>query len=179
MRCIPYIVLYVALLVLNSCQSEPSLQRYFVDKSESKDFIALDLSPSILNLDKSKLTITQKEALGSFDKMNILAFKLNDKNKAQFELERANVNSILKDEKYQQLMKFGSGQEGASISFIGDDEHIDEFVFFANKKENGFAVVRVLGKDMNPTMIFNMISVLKEADIDLDQLKPLQDLMTK
>ncbi len=179
MRCIPYIVLYVALLVLNSCQSEPSLQRYFVDKSESKDFIALDLSPSILNIDKSKLTATQKEALGSFDKMNILAFKLNDKNKAQFELERANVNSILKDEKYQQLMKFGSGQEGASISFIGDDEHIDEFVFFANKKENGFAVVRVLGKDMNPTMIFNMISVLKEADIDLDQLKPLQDLMTK
>jgi hypothetical protein len=179
MRCVPYIVLYVVLLVLHSCQSEPSLQRYFVDKSESKDFIALDLSPSILNIDKSKLTATQKEALGSFDKMNILAFKLNDKNKAQFELERANVNSILKDEKYQQLMKFGSGQEGASVSFVGDDEHIDEFVFFANKKENGFAVVRVLGKDMNPTMIFNMISVLKEADIDLEQLKPLQDLMTK
>jgi len=85
----------------------------------------------------------------------------------------------LKDEKYQQLMKFGSGQEGASVSFVGDDEHIDEFVFFANKKENGFAVVRVLGKDMNPTMIFNMISVLKEADVNLDQLKPLQDLMIK
>jgi Domain of unknown function (DUF4252) len=179
MRCIPYIVLYVVLLVLHSCQSEPSLQRYFVDKSESKDFIALDLSPSILNIDKSKLTTTQKEALGSFDKMNILAFKLNDKNKAQFELERAKVDMILKDEKYQQLMKFGSGQEGASVSFVGDDEHIDEFVFFANKKENGFAVVRVLGKDMNPTMVFNMISVLKEVDVNLDQLKPLQDLMIK
>ena len=179
MRCIPYIVLYVVILIFHSCQSEPSLQRYFVDKSESKDFIALDLSPSILNIDKSKLTTTQKDALGSFDKMNILAFKLNDKNKAQFELERANANSILKDEKYQQLMKFGSGQEGASVSFVGDDEHIDEFVFFANKKENGFAVVRVLGKDMNPTMIFNMISVLKEADVNLDQLKPLQDLMIK
>ena len=179
MRCIRYVVLYVVLLALHSCQSEPSLQRYFVDKSESKDFIALDLSPSILNIDKTNLTATQKEALGSFDKMNILAFKLNDKNKAQFELERANVNSILKDEKYRQLMKFGSGQEGASVSFVGDDEHIDEFVFFANKKENGFAVVRVLGKDMNPTMIFNMISVLKEADVNLDQLKPLQELMIK
>ncbi len=52
-----------------------------------------------------------------------------------FEAERAKVNSILKDEKYQQLMKFGSGKEGASVSFVGDDEHIDEFVFFANKKE--------------------------------------------
>ncbi len=179
MKSIPFIVVYLFTLILNSCQSEPSLQRYFVDKSESKDFIALDLSPSILNIDKSKLTANQKDALGSFDKMNILAFKLNDKNKAQFEIERSNVNAILKDEKYQELMKFGSGKEGASVSFVGDDEHIDEFVFFANKKENGFAVVRVLGKDMNPTMIFNMISVLKEANVDLDQLKPLQDLMIK
>ncbi len=177
MKCVPFIVLYLLTLVLDSCQSEPSLQRYFVDKSESKDFIALDLSPSILNIDKSKLTGSQKEALGSFNKMNILAFKLTDKNKAQFEIERSHVNALLKDEKYQQLMKFGSGQEGASVSFTGDDEHIDEFVFFANKKENGFAIVRVLGKDMNSTMIFNMISVLKEANVDLAQLKPLQDLM--
>lgn len=27
-------------------------------------------------------------------------------------------------------MKFGSGKEGASVSFVGSDEHIDEFVFF-------------------------------------------------
>ena len=74
-------------------------------------------------------------------------------------------------------MKFGSGKEGASVSFIGDDEHIDEFIFYANKKENGFAIVRVLGKDMNPTMIFSMIGVLKEANLDIKQLKPLQDLM--
>lgn len=177
MKFVSFLVLFVLSLGLNSCQSEPSLQRYFVDKTESKDFIALDLSPSILNINKSKLTTSQKEALSSFDKMNILAFKLTDKNKAQFEIERTQVNAILKDQKYQQLMKFGSGKEGASVSFIGDDEHIDEFIFYASKEENGFAIVRVLGKDMNPTMIFNMIGVLKEANVDIDQLKPLQDLM--
>lgn len=74
-------------------------------------------------------------------------------------------------------MKFSSGKEGASVSFIGDDEHIDEFIFYANKKENGFAIVRMLAKDMNPTMIFSMIGVLKEANLDIEQLKPLQDLM--
>lgn len=177
MKFVSFLVLFVLSLGLNSCQSEPSLQRYFVDKTESKDFIAVDISPSILKIDKSKLTTSQKEALGSFDKMNILAFKLNDKNKAQFEIERTQVNAILKDQKYQQLMKFGSGKEGASVSFIGDDEHIDEFIFYANKEDNGFAIVRVLGKDMNPTMIFNMIAVLKEANVEIGQLKPLQDLM--
>jgi len=123
------------------------------------------------------LTADQVKALQSFDKMNILAFKRNDKNQAQFEAERSKVNAILKDEKYQQLMKFGSGKDGASVSFVGDDEHINEFVVYANKKENGFAVVRVLGKDMNPTSIMNMISILKESNLDLEQLKPLQEMM--
>jgi uncharacterized protein (DUF1015 family) len=166
-------------LFLFSCNSEPTLQQYFVVNTENKDFIALDVSPSILNVDKTKLSIAQNDALKSFDKMNILAFKLNDKNKEQFEIERAKVNSILKDEKYQQLMKFGSGKEGASVSYVGSDEHIEEFVFFVNKKENGFALIRVLGKDMNPTNIMTMMQVLQKSNVDLEQLKPLEQLIKK
>lgn len=174
-----YIVAVLCSLFLISCNNEPTLQKYFVENTENKDFIALDVSPSILNVDKTKLSAEENEALASFDKMNILAFKLNDKNKAQFDAERAKVTAILKNEKYQQLMKFGSGKEGASISFVGDDEHIEEFVLFANKKENGFAVVRILGKDMNPTGIMTMMSVLKSSNIDLEQLKPLQEMLKK
>jgi hypothetical protein len=165
------------LLTFTSCNSEPSLQKYFVENTENKDFIALDLSPSILNLEKTKLTAKQTEALHSFDKMNILAFKANNQNKAQFETERAKVTAILKDPKYQQLMKFGSGKEGASISYVGSDENIKEFVIFANRKENGFAVVRVLGENMNPNNIMTLMSILKESKIDMEQLKPLQQLM--
>ncbi|MFV8269692.1 DUF4252 domain-containing protein [Flavobacterium sp. GT2N3] len=172
-----YVLALLFSLLLVSCNSEPTLQKYFVENTENKNFIALDVSPNILNVDKTKLSIAQSDALKSFDKMNILAFKLNDKNKAQFEIERAKVNLILKDKKYQQLMKFNSGKEGASVSFVGTDEHIEEFVLFANRKENGFAVVRILGKDMNPTDIMTMISVLQESNIDVEQLKPLQQLL--
>lgn len=166
-------------LFLVSCNSEPSLQKYFVENTENKNFVALDVSSSILNVNQTKLSVAQKEALHSFDKMNILAFKRNDKNKAEFEAERAKVSLILKAEKYQQLMKFGSGKEGASVSFVGADDHIEEFVLYANKKENGFAVVRILGKDMNPTHIMNMISILQQSNINLEQLKPLQELIKK
>lgn len=179
MKSILFLTTMLVSLVLGSCSSEPTLQKYFVENTENKDFIALDISSSILDVDKTKLTVAQTEALHSFDKVNVLAFKLNDKNKSQFEAERAKVNLILKDPKYQELMKFGSGKEGASVSYVGTDDHIDEFVFFANKNDAGFAVVRVLGKDMNPTNIINMISVLKESKIDLEQLKPLQELIKK
>lgn len=167
----------LVLLTLLSCNSEPSLQKYFVENTDNKDFIALDVSPSILNLEKTKLSTEQNDALKSFDKMNVLAFKANAKNQAQFEIERAKVKAILKNPKYQELMKFGSGKDGASISYVGTDENIEEFVVFANRKENGFAVVRVLGKNMNPNNIMTLMSVLQKSKIDMEQLKPLQELI--
>jgi len=173
-----YFIAICALLMI-SCNNEPSLQKYFVENTENKDFIALDVSPSILNLDQTKLSLEQKEAMKTFEKMNVLAFKVNGSNKAEFAAERAKVAKILKNEKYQQLIKFGSGKEGASVSFVGDDEHIDEFVLFANKENAGFAVVRILGKDMNPTSIMTMMTALKNSNINLDQLKPLQEMLEK
>jgi hypothetical protein len=167
----------LVLLTLVSCNSDPSLQKYFVENTDNKNFIALDVSPSILNVEKTKLSAEQTEALKSFDKMNILAFKANATNQVQFEAERSKVKAILKDPKYQQLMSFGSGKDGASISYVGSDDNIKEFVVFANRKENGFAVVRVLGENMNPNNIMTLMSVLKESKIDMEQLKPLQQLI--
>jgi hypothetical protein len=167
----------LASLILMSCNSEPTLQKYFVENSEKKEFIALDVSPSIINVDKTKLTPEQKTALASFDKMNILAFKLDETNKAEYEVESQKVTRILKGKDYQELMKIGSGKDAASISFVGEEDDIDEFILFAKKKDNGFAVVRITGDDMNPNNIMNMLSILKSANLDMEQLKPLEGLM--
>ncbi len=164
-------------LFLMSCSNEPSLQKYFVEKSENKDFVLLDVSPGIINVDKAKLSSEQKTALASFDKMNILVFKSNEQNAAQYQSETLKVGAILKGKDYQELMKVSSGKDGASVSFVGEEDDIDEFVFFAKNQENGFAVVRILGNDMNPNNIMNMISVLQSANIDMEQLKPLQGLL--
>ncbi|WP_281633736.1 DUF4252 domain-containing protein [Flavobacterium luteolum] len=179
MRTNIFIIALTALLTLGSCNSEPSLQKYFVENSEKKDFISLDVSPTILNVDKTKLSAEQSEALNSFDKMNILAFKADQNNQAEFETERNKVKAILKDPKYQELMKIGSGKDGASVSYVGSDDNIKEFVIFANRKENGFAVVRVLGEDMNPNNIMTLMSVLQKSKIDMEQLKPLEQLLKK
>ncbi len=164
---------------LASCKSEPSLQKYFVEKTEENNFIAVDVSPTMFNIDKSKLTAEEFQAMETLDKINILAFPLTDSTRAQYDTERAKVDEILQDKKYQELMHFGSGKNGASVSFVGDENHIDEFVLFAKSDESGFAVVRILGKDMNPTAIVTMMSVLKESNMNLDQLKPLQDMFNK
>jgi len=177
MRAIVFLTVFLTSLLLLSCDSKPTIQKYFVANSENKDFVALDISPTILNLDKTKLSAEQKRALESFDKMNVLVFKLDENNQAQYEVESQKITQILKDKSYQQLMKVGSGKDGATISFVGDEDNINEFVVFAKRKENGFAVVRILGNNMNPNNIMTMLSVLKESKIDTAQLAPLKDLI--
>jgi hypothetical protein len=177
MRAIVFLTVFLTSLLLLSCDSKPTIQKYFVANSENKDFVALDISPTILNVDKTKLTAEQKKALESFDKMNVLIFKLDENNQAQYEVESQKITQILKDKSYQQLMKVGSGKDGATISFVGDEDNINEFVVFAKRKENGFAVVRILGNNMNPNNIMTMLSVLKESKIDTAQLAPLKDLI--
>jgi hypothetical protein len=174
---IPFYFALLVSILFSSCNSEPTLQKYFVEHSEKKDFVNIDISPSIINLDKTKLTEDQKTALESFDKMNVLIYKVDETNKAAYDLESQKLSQILKGKEFQELMKFGTGNDAASVSFVGDENHINEFILFAKKKENGFAVVRILGDDMNPNNIMNMISLLKSATIDMEQLKPLESLM--
>lgn len=171
------LILFSAVLFV-SCNNKPTLQKYFVENTESKDFISVDIGSDIINTDKMSLTQADKEALESFEKMNVLAFKKEESNKANYTSELQKVRTILKDTTaYNELMKFGSGNDGASVYFVGDDEHIDEFVLFANRDENGFAVVRILGNDMNPMNIMKIMNLIQKSDVNLEQLKPLRDIM--
>lgn len=171
------IIFLLVIITLISCNQNPSLQKYFVEKTESNDFISVDISPSILNSKPELLSSEERKALESFKKMNVLAFKANEQNKAQFDTERSKLTEILKDEKYQQLMKFGSGKEGAAVYFVGKEDAIDEFVLYGNKKENGFAVIRILGENMNPEDFMVMIKAIQNSDIDMEQLKPLEGIL--
>ena len=171
-----FIITIVSFLAI-SCSNKPTLQKYFVEHTEDKDFIALDVSPSILKVDETSLNEDEKKALETFDKMNIIAFKKDSINDTKFKDEVTKVKSILKGEEYQQLMKFGSTKQGAAIYFIGEDDDIDEFVVYANNATSGFAIVRVLGDNMNPNDVMTLFEIMRKSKVDLDQLKPLEGIL--
>lgn len=54
--------------------------------------------------------------------MNILAFRADSTDISGYDKEIKEVKAILKDESYQQLMKVGSGNDGAAIYFVGNDD---------------------------------------------------------
>ncbi len=173
------LIVLAVLFAIVSCNSKPSLEKYIVDNSENKNFIQLDVTPNFLNIDKSKLTVEQVKAFNSFEKVNILAFKINTQNQKEFEHEKEKVATILKDEKYQQLMKIGSGKDAMCVSFVGDDAHISEFVVFGTKIDAGFAVIRILGKDMNPAAVMNFMDAIKNSNTSMEQFQPFLNQFKK
>ena len=95
----------------------------------------------------------------------------------KFETEKAKVEGILKDKKYQELMKMSRGKDGGAVYFIGENDAIDEFILYGSNKDAGFAIVRVLGDKMNPASIMTLLSIMQKANLDLEQLKPLESMI--
>jgi phage repressor protein C with HTH and peptisase S24 domain len=169
-----------ALLLLASCSNEPTLQKYYVEKGGNPGFVSLDIAPTFLDTQSIKLSPEETAALKSLHKFNVLVYKADslDVSHAKYNKEKDQVKALVKQE-YEELIKVNNGTSGASISTKGEGENIDEFVVFLHNQENGFGVVRVLGNDMTPNNVLTIAGLLQKAPINMEQLKPLEQLMTK
>lgn len=160
-------------IVLVSCNSEPSLQRYFVDHQEQPNFISQDLPVSMVKIDKTNFTEEQNEAFESVRRLNFLGFNINDTNKDVYTAELDKVKLILKQEKYQDLMEFSDKGRKILVKYIGDDEEADEVVLFGSAEDMGFAVVRILGSDMSPEKMVTLGEALKTSNVDETQMQEM------
>jgi len=172
-------LLALTALLFTSCNNKPTLQTYFVDKAEDKNFMALDIAPSFIKTDKMQLTSEEQTALKSLKNVNIIAFKANDKNVGAYEKELENVKKILKDDSYEELIKFNRGAMGASINTKGEGNNVNELILFANSKASGFGVVRVTGENMTPANVMTIVGLLQKSNLDMEQLKPLKEMIER
>ncbi len=170
------LVIAVVLLTI-ACDSNPSLQKYYVDSKENSEFISIDLPSSILQLKDTEASKDIKNTLETIKKVNFLALQLSETNKELYSLEKEKVNSILKNPKYKQLMRMKLGKSNVSIHYLGEEDAIDEVVIFGSDTEKGFAIIRVIGENMNPADILKLTQNIK-MDEDSGQLKQLSGLLS-
>ncbi|WP_298534860.1 DUF4252 domain-containing protein [uncultured Algibacter sp.] len=156
--------------ILTSCGKGESLQSYYVDNQETKNFISQDFPLSMVDIDKSGFTEEQKEAYNSVSKLNFLGYKSSDDNLETFKTEITKVKTILSDEKYNDLMEFSDKGNKVSVKYIGNDDEAEEVILFGSSPDMGFGIVRILGDDMSPDKMVTLIEALKKADIDKSQL---------
>lgn len=159
-----------------SCNQGPSLQSYFVDNQETNNFTTISLPTTVVSFDESKLTEDQKQAYNSVKRLNFLGYRMKEGNEVEYKGELQKVNSILKDKKYKELMRMGNNEDGkVIIKYLGNETKIDELIVFGNANDQGFGILRVLGKNMQPDNMVKLVDAMQNADIDEDQLKGITD----
>ena len=168
------IMMLFLVVALQSCNQGPTLQSFYVDSELSPGFTSLDVPISLLKIDETLLDEEQKEAYDSVDKLSLVAYVADEGNAEEMDIEYAKVLTILENPKYEELMRGGNSTDGKFIvKCIGDGDNVDEFILLGNSNETGFAVVRVLGDDMNFSKIMKLASVLDEGNIEESQLKEI------
>ncbi len=162
----------ILVVTLQSCNQDLTLQTYYVDNELAPGFTSLDVPISILDIDEEALTKEQLEAYESIEKLSLIVFVLDESNKEQMDIEYAKVKAILKDPKYEELMRGGNSTDGKFvIKCIADGEDVEEFILFGNSETSGFGVIRVLGDDMNFNKIAELAKVLQNTDIENSPLE--------
>ncbi|WP_121666692.1 DUF4252 domain-containing protein [Mesonia aquimarina] len=151
-----------------ACNTEPSLQKYYVEKQNDANFIVIDVPASLFLGSNSTLSEEQQTALKSIEKANVLAFPISGDNQEIFEKEKENVDQIFTQKKYKLLFRMGSVAKGVRLMYLGEEDAIDEFILYGVHNEKGFAVARILGDDMNPGAIMKLMKSAGEGDIDVN-----------
>lgn len=167
------IALLALSFVLVSCKDENSIQTYFVEHQELPEFLSLDFSAKMLDLSKVELTPEQKEAYNSIEKLDVIAYRINDNNLEAYNTELDKAKKVFKNDKYEELMEFKDNGVSFKISTEGSKDTVDEFLILANSKEMGFTIVRVIGDNMKPEQLVKLINQIQHADVDTNQLNKL------
>ncbi|WNH07849.1 DUF4252 domain-containing protein [Thalassobellus suaedae] len=164
-----------ATAILVSCSSGVSLQTYFVDKQEAKNFISQDVPLSMMKIDQTNFTEAQKDAYNSVSKLNFLGYKADENNAEALKAEIDIVKTILSDAKYNDLVEFSDKGRKILVKYIGTNEEADEVIIFGSSNELGFAVVRVLGNNMSPDKMVNLVGAIQKAGVDESQLNDIMN----
>jgi len=169
-------VLLFLIATFVSCDQAETLQRYYVNNQETPNFVSLDVPVSFVNVENIELTEVQKEAYESIDKLNMLGYTLTDDNAEEYNEELAKIKTILKDERYQELIRGGNSKDGKFVvKYIGTDTKIDELIIFGSANERGFAIIRVLGNNMDPSKIMKLGEVVNQMDTEENGVKDFME----
>lgn len=148
-------------LLLSSCKNEKSLQSYLVETSGKDGFYTGDLPVSSVLSANNDASDNVKETIKSIKKINIAYLPKTSENKAAYETEKEKLKNIFKDNNdYKSLMSMKMKGMNVNVYYSGDTDVIDEVVAFGYGDQAGVGVARLLGENMNPAKIIEMMNSL-------------------
>jgi len=167
------VILYIILIL--ACNNDNSLQHFMVTQQEKPNVISIDISPSILSLDENITTPENKAILKTIHKANVMMYEIDTLNTKTYNADKEQLKKIFKNEKYQELMRFGKGSNGIKVFIVGDEKSIDELIVAGNDDTKGWVILRVIGENMQVEKILGLMNEIK-LDKNNTQLKNIGEI---
>ena len=152
--------LFVVVLIMTSCKKNASLQGYLVESQEKQRFITVDLPVSFLELKNEDVSEDIKQTIKSIRKINLVGLPYKG-NEEAYEVEKEKLTAILSNTNYKSLMRMNVKGMKVNLYYTGDSDAIDEVIAFGYSKEAGVGIARLLGENMNPGKIIEMMQNVK------------------
>jgi hypothetical protein len=160
----PVLPLFGVLFFLTSCSGSADLQNYFVEKSDNPDFNSIVVPASTLSsyLEYGDETLNDS----GLKSINVLFFRVKENNKEKYTQELKSVRNILKHPDFKELMKFNLGRAKAEIKYLGENETASEVLFLASDSEQGFILIRIAGKQINPVKLVPVFQQIQSESLE-------------
>jgi len=148
-------------LFASACKNEKSLQSYLVESSGKDGFYTGDLPVGSLLTAKADVSDEVKETIKSVKKINVVFLRKTDDNTADYEAEKAKLKNIFTSDEYKSLGSIKAKGMNVKVYYTGNTDSLDEVIAFGYSKEVGVGVARLLGQNMNPAKVIEMMNSVK------------------
>jgi hypothetical protein len=165
-------LLFVAFLA-TSCNNNKSLQKYLVETSGKEGFMTGDIPVSSLISAKADVSDEIKETIKSVKKINVVFLAKTAKNQTIYEAEKNTLKNIFTNKDYKSLGKMKAQGMNISIYYTGETDSLGEVIAFGYSNEVGVGVARLLGENMNPV---KMLEMLQNITIDESNVKNISSM---
>ena len=154
-------------LLMSSCNKDQSLQSYLLESQDKRGFMTVDIPLSFIKLKSTDVSEDIQKTFESIKKVNLVALPYQN-NEEAYEVEKKAITKILRNsDTYKSLMRMDVKGMKMNIYYTGSSDAIDEVIAFGYSKEAGVGVARILGENMNPSKIMEM---MQNIEMDPSQL---------
>lgn len=160
-------------LFASACKNEKSLQSYLVESSGKDGFYTGDLPVGSLLTPKADVSDEVKETIKSIKKINVVFLKKTDDNTADYEAEKAKLKNIFTSDEYKSLGSVKAKGMNVKVYYTGNTDSLDEVIAFGYSKEAGVGVARLLGENMNPAKVIEMMNSVKMDASNLESFSTI------
>ena len=152
------LALFVLAIFATSCDNQQTLQEYLVESQEKNGFITVDVPINFIKPKSLDVSEDVQETIKSIRKVNLVALPYQG-NEDLYQTEKDKLNQILKNnDKYKSLMRMNAQGIKMNIYYTGSTDAIDEVIAFGYAKDKGVGIARILGENMDPSKIIDMMN---------------------